>query len=1154
MELHKYAGWGIAGLVISVGAMSSEMLWADDGSSPVAEMEASQSESNAGVGLRNAADPDRVGREGLYRAVSAMLIREADMVEEDEARQKSLQMEAPQGPTKAQKLMREGLDDVLDEEYEDAIPKLEAVIELEPTYLHVWSTLGWTYWKVDRKDDTIALWKRLLALDGDNAVPHMLLGNAYVGLGRLKDGEEHLKRSIELDPTIVEPRLVLSSVYRWTGRYQASIKLLRELLAESPDRLDIQNELALSLYHNGDYEEALPLLQQGVRADPDNRDLVTAHARCLLHTGNITEAELRARRLLQDGGVDLDLLLLLADAPRYKDTPADAIPFLEDIARNTDDPIIRREALRRLVELYVRVWEREPEKYPLDKAIAAAKDLVDLDPEFMPWRQALSELLLMDRHYMQAEEGFEDVIANGNTNCLRAYIGICESSQASKQFDKALDAFKKVSEIDPKDPYLYNLEARLEMSRAGIHKAYEAVDKLEAIGARGAVAVLLYRGLSSSDWSDSMSVRRFRLHMLALKQAGFTFITPNEIATYFAERKRPPDDLDDHRPDRVVAVTFDHADAKTLSLATKVAEDLDIRFAMHVSVGRIQDGDMGVAGWDALREYGETGHWEFGSMLYDAANLAVVTEDGILGTAQANRLWLEEFETYETPLEFSKRLRLEYRQSRDLLRKELGKEYVANFMAYPHGDYGQGERSNVPDGIFQNLNEAAVNYEVGFVQSRYGYAVHGANSLLYQRYAPELFDTGEDVVDHVLQFHPVFLARQLRAEIASLDGRLYRVRHNLKLLRRDAYPERPYDKLEAFVYGHLAMRFGIAMPEDESDRGAFDVEIEHPYIGADLSWFRDSLHRRNWNTTWKAGVNVTRSIKLEARAGYGEYRQRYDVNTAASDETPVLERYRVRMREKSVGGRIAYRHEPEEKTKSPISIQGGAEYHEFYGDAEFDRWLYGGELAIRPWLPIDMLILYRHEMIPSARSVADDVFYDLYGYNGLYLIRDWWEISNYFTYYDINDGNDRFHAGVSTMWELQEEVGFFLGLAYDYIDARHYKSDYWTPYRLNEWWIVAELRNNIHEFYYSVKVKVGMAKEDVRPEDDAEYRDLVARAELFQFDPGPAPDTDWVDVFSASAALRKNLGRHWQVHWEGVYNEAPDYHEYATLTGISLIF
>ena len=64
----------------------------------------------------------------------------------------------------------------------------------------------------------------------------------------------------------------------------------------------------------------------------------------------------------------MDLLLLLADAPRYRNSPEEAVPYLEKIAKDAKDPKIKREALRRLNGLYVRLWEKDSKKFPLDKA------------------------------------------------------------------------------------------------------------------------------------------------------------------------------------------------------------------------------------------------------------------------------------------------------------------------------------------------------------------------------------------------------------------------------------------------------------------------------------------------------------------------------------------------------------------------------------------------------------------------------------------------------------------------------------------------------------------------------------------------------------------------------------------------------------------
>jgi len=1100
-------------------------------------------------------ESDQILEKGFYDSVSAMLIEESDMVKDAQGKNAA----APQGyvdkPSAVQNLMYSGLDDVLDEKFEEAIPKLEKVLDAEPTYLSVWSTLGWTYWRVDRIDDAISLWQKLLALDEDNPLPHELLGSAYVGTSDLGKAEKHLKRSIELDPTSVDSRLILSQVYRWTARYQASIKLLKGLLAEFPDRLDIQNELAMSLYHNSDYEEALPLLSQGVRADPDNKELVLAHARCLLHTGHISEAELRAKRMLKENDKpDLELLLLLADAPRYKDVPEEAVPFLEKIASETDDPEIKKTVMRRLIGLYVLLWDKDTAKYPLDKAIDTAEELVEMEPDHIPWQQTLGELLLMDTRYVKSEETLKNILKNGNTNSLRAHVGLCEIYQATKRFGKAEEEFEATKAFNSKSPFFYHMQARMEMSRANIKGAYDAADKLETAGSHGAVAVLLYNGLSSSDWDDHISARRFRLHILALKQAGFKFLTPDELHQYFADLEPPPSNIEEYVPERAVIITFDNPNPRTMELATEVANDFDIRFAVNVSVGLVNDGNMGPSGWEMLRKYANTDRWVFGSMLYESATLDVISEDGVLGSILSNRLWVQDNGDYESTLDFYARLRDEYYVSRKKLRKELGKEHLVNFMAYPHGELGQGDRSNVKDAISRNLYESGVNYEMGFIQTEFGYAVNGDNPLLYNRYIPSLLDSGDDVVEHVLISHPVSVARKLKIDIATLDGRLYRTIHGLEILRRDNYPERAYESVETFVYDHLPMRFGMSLQSVKSSRGELDLEISHPYAGMEFDWFSDSLHRRNWHTRGKAGFSLTSAINLEARSGYGEFKQSYDENLADADQTPVLERREVKMREHFVGGRIGIRHNPKKVKRSPISMIAGLEKHYYRGDVEFDEWNYMADFAVRPWLPVDMRFQFEHEMVASARSVKEGVAYDMYGYNGAYLLKDWWQLWNNFNYYDVNDGNGRFHAELTSLWEVYEEMGLNLGIAYDYVDAKHHKEDYWTPYRLNECWVVAKLRKNINEFYYDLTLKIGMAKEDIRPEDEIAYLALVDSANRFKFDPGPAPDSEWIDVFSVSCALRKNLGRHWQAYCEGSYNEAPNYHEYRTLAGISLIF
>ncbi len=1098
----------------------------------------------------------RYATDEIYKAVAPMLIPREQGVERaglDTTGQVGVGMS---DTAKLQRLMYDGMDLVLDEEYEEAIPKLEAVLAAEPTLAPVWSTLGWTYWRVGRQSDAVELWRKFVALDPQHPQAHLLMGNALVGTGRLREAETHLKRSLELDPHQIEPQLVLATLYRWTARYQASVQLLRELLARYPDRMDIQNELGVSLFENGNYDEALPLLERGVRALPNDRELARVHARCLLRTGNLTEAQVRARRLLRSNDTDLELLLLLADAPRYSNDPAAALPYLQRIARSSTDERVLIEAHSRMIEIYSRLWEREPHKYSLEDAIKSAEALLEIDPGNPSWRQTYGGLLLMNRQYVASARQFDWLTGNSTTNVLGARNGLFEVGQATANYRMGREHLDYIASINPANPYLHQMHARLELSRGNMPEAYDALDKLEAAGLLGAVAVLQYGALSDSDWSDAMSVRRFRLQMLALKQAGYRFLTPSQIAPYFAGIEPPAwRDRGDYVPPRAVIVMFDQVDGRTLQLATEVAMDLDLVFALDVPTGPVSEAHAGIAGIEALREYAGTGRWVIGSMLHDAVRLVPVREDGRLGSGLANRIWLEGDEMYESELEFAKRVRQEYSESRRLLREWLGESETVNFVAYPYGEYGQGLLGNVGNAIAINLNEAAINYEIGFTQSVFGYAVNGDNPLMYQRYAPRLFDTGQDLIDHLAMHHPVLLARRMRAEFAALEGRLYRARENLDHLRTAGYPQRPYDRIEAFVYDRLALRFGVARQTEKSDKGMFNLEIEHPYVGGQFDWFRDSLDRRNWTTGGFAGLYLTPVIYGEVRAGYGAFQQDYTVNLAGEEQTPVLEGRRAEVTEKYVGARTGIRVERQKTKSAPILLNAGLERHEYRGDADFDDWAYMFEAAFRPAPAFDVLLRFDHTAMPSARSLVEEqLAYDQYAYGGALRLRDWWDVWTRASYFDINDGNERLHLGFSTLWELVEDAGLLAGLEYSYVDARHAKEDYWTPYRLNQWMLVGQLRNNFYRFYYDVSLKWGYAREDIRPEDQAAYDRLVERARLFRFDPGDAPESEWVEVFSANASLRMKLGRYLHAHWEGLYTESVNYHEYKTIAGLTLIF
>ena len=1050
--------------------------------------------------------------------------------------------------------MYEGMDLVLDDEFEEAIPYLEYVIENEPTLIPVWSTLGWTYWRVGREEDALDLWLRFLRLDPSHAEAHLLVGNAYLGMQRLERGEYHLRRSLELNPDQIEPQMALAMVQRWTGRFNTSIATLERLREQYPDRLDIQNELGISYFEDGQYEEALPLLEQGTRALPDDSQLARLHALALLRTGNLTEARLRARRLLREDETNLELMLLLADAPMYQGNLEEALDYLNQVAYSDGPDDVRADALNKILQVKRVLAERDPRAHPIDNALRPARELVRIDPKQPYWRLAYAQVLLMSQRYDAATRQFQEIIDMATPHVIDAREGMFELAQATTRYREGRKHLEFLRSVNPYDPYLYEMAARLESARGNTRKSYEYLDKMEAAGSRGAIAVLMYTGLGDSDWSDTISVRRFRLHISALKQAGYRFLRPSEILTYLDDIPEVPENVHDYRPQRAVVITFDQIDEASMRRATEVAEDLDLVFGINLAVRDILDEEMDERDLESMRDMLRGGHWELGSLLHDAVQLQPVREDGRIGSILSARKWLEDDEMFEDPMDYSRRLRFEYAESRRKLREWIGDDMPVDFMAYPYGDFGLGLMNNVEDAHEQNLTEAAINYRMAFTQSVYGHAVKGDNPHLYQRYAPDVFMSGSELTNHLQKHHPVFMARRMQAEFSALEGDLFRARQYLALLRRDGYPDKLYDEIDGFVYRHLALKFGVSRAIEASERGPFSLDIRKPFGGGNFSWFRDSLDRRNWRNSYYAGMYVTPAITLEARGGYGRYRQRYDENLAADDEAPDLVRRGAQVGEAFVGVHAGMRYQHPDPQRSPITLGGGVRRHVFDRDADFRNWAWFIQTAFRPALFFDILLGIDHDVLPSARSLTEEVTLDRYYYAGSVRLRDWWDIWTRLTYNDINDGNDRIEADISTMWEVLPGSGLLAGLEYGYVDAKHPKDDYWTPHKMRQYFMVGRLRNNINRFSYDVGLKLGRARERIRREDREAFRELEERARRFRFDAGDPPESDWQTVFAVNAVIDTALGRFWRASWEGAYTESANYYEYRSVAGLHFQF
>ena len=129
-------------------------------------------------------------------------------------------------------------------EYETAIPYFQQALERherDQDRAAAWNSLGDAYHALDRLEEAIHAYQRVIDLNPRFAVPWYSLGNIYrqldrraVEQGEIKDRSlqiiEAYRRAIELDPTYGWPYHNLGLIYEQRQAYDEALRLFRQAL------------------------------------------------------------------------------------------------------------------------------------------------------------------------------------------------------------------------------------------------------------------------------------------------------------------------------------------------------------------------------------------------------------------------------------------------------------------------------------------------------------------------------------------------------------------------------------------------------------------------------------------------------------------------------------------------------------------------------------------------------------------------------------------------------------------------------------------------------------------------------------------------------------------------------------------------------------
>jgi len=127
---------------------------------------------------------------------------------------------------------------------------------------------AWNLAEKGKFDESVAEWKRALAITPDDAKAHNNLGRALAGQGDFDQAILHWQRALEIDPRYWEAHNNLAVALVGKGRLNDAIVHLRLILDANSNYAEVHGNLGRALAQKGKSEEAIAEWRKAVELNP----------------------------------------------------------------------------------------------------------------------------------------------------------------------------------------------------------------------------------------------------------------------------------------------------------------------------------------------------------------------------------------------------------------------------------------------------------------------------------------------------------------------------------------------------------------------------------------------------------------------------------------------------------------------------------------------------------------------------------------------------------------------------------------------------------------------------------------------------------------------------------------------------------------------
>jgi tetratricopeptide (TPR) repeat protein len=330
------------------------------------------------------------------------------------------------------------------EPLDQAIPRLEKALKTDPNNKQNATELAADYLQINRPDLALPLTQKLLQGGTKTAQVYYFDGLAQNGTGHSKESLADLEQAANLEPTNPGVLGTLTNMYLQANRPQDAERIAKRAVTFNKDDKNAYLAYGQVLAAEGKFDEARQQLENAAKIDPKDVRPILIEAQTYQQQNAIALAAQLYDRAVTIDPTSVEALIGKARLAAAQHNVKDAIAAFETILKLQTDPNDK-----------VAVIDQEALVYASEKmdgdADAAYKRAISEFPNVMSAHTAYGEYLLSKKDNAGAEREFI-AGAGPNRDQVDALARLGQLYAGQNQVPKAIDQFKRVTELAPNDP------------------------------------------------------------------------------------------------------------------------------------------------------------------------------------------------------------------------------------------------------------------------------------------------------------------------------------------------------------------------------------------------------------------------------------------------------------------------------------------------------------------------------------------------------------------------------------------------------------------------------------------------------------------------------------------------------------------------------